>query len=58
MPTIIEGITKRGLKITEISCSKASLDEVFLQVTGKTMREGEGSQEAWVQNLNLGRSTS
>lgn len=57
-PTIVEGVTKRGLKIKGISCPKSSLDEVFLQVTGKTMREGEGSQEVWVQNLNLGRSTT
>jgi ABC-2 type transport system ATP-binding protein len=57
LPIIVEGITKRGLKITEISFTKPSLDEVFLEVTGKTMRdEEEGSGgESWVTNVNLER---
>jgi ABC-2 type transport system ATP-binding protein len=52
LPLIIEGITKRGLKITEISFTKPSLDEVFLEVTGKTMRDEEEGGESWVQNVN------
>ncbi len=57
LPTIIEGVTKRGLKITEISFTKPTLDEVFLEVTGRTMREEEGVQESWIQNVNLERAT-
>lgn len=59
LPTIIDGVTSRGMKITDISFAKPSLDEVFLDVTGRTMREEEGeTQESWIQNVNLGRSTN
>lgn len=57
LPLIIEGVTRRGLKITEISFTKPTLDEVFLEVTGRTMREEEGVQESWIQNVNLGRAS-
>jgi ABC-2 type transport system ATP-binding protein len=57
LPAIIEGVTQRGLKITEISFTKPTLDEVFLEVTGRTMREEEGVQESWIQNVNLGRAS-
>jgi ABC-2 type transport system ATP-binding protein len=59
LPVIIEGITKRGLKITEISFTRPKLDDVFLEVTGRSMREDEGGgEEAWVQNMNLERAAS
>ena len=59
LPIIIDGITKRGLQITEISFTKPTLDEVFLDVTGRKMREEEGeAQESWLQNINLGRATN
>ena len=57
LPAIIEGVTQRGLKITEISFTKPTLDEVFLEVTGRTMREEEGVQESWIQNVNMGRAS-
>ncbi len=59
LPVIIEGVTKRGMRITEISFTRPKLDDVFLEVTGRSMREDEGGgEEAWVQNLNMGRSTN
>lgn len=59
LPVILEGMTKRGLKITEISFTRPKLDDVFLEVTGRTMREEEGGGgETWVQNLNLERAAS
>jgi len=59
LPVIIDGVTNRGLRITEISFTRPKLDDVFLEVTGRTMREDEGGgEEAWVQNLNMGRSTN
>jgi ABC-2 type transport system ATP-binding protein len=59
LPKIVEGVTSRGMKILDISFSKPSLDEVFLEVTGRTMREDEGeSKESWIQNVNLGRSAN
>ena len=57
LPVIIDGVTKRGLKITEISFTRPKLDDVFLDVTGRSMREDEGGgEESWVQNMNLGRT--
>ena len=56
LPVIIDGVTKRGLKITEISFTRPKLDDVFLEVTGRSMREDEGGEESWVQNMNLGRT--
>jgi ABC-2 type transport system ATP-binding protein len=56
LPVIIEGVTKRGLKITEISFTRPKLDDVFLDVTGRSMREDEGGEDSWVQNMNLGRT--
>ncbi|UCH69746.1 MAG: ATP-binding cassette domain-containing protein [Candidatus Bathyarchaeota archaeon] len=41
IPVIIEGIYGRGIKIKALSCSKPSLDQVFLEVTGKEFREEE-----------------
>ena len=59
LPAIVNGVSSRGMKISQISFQKPSLDEVFLEVTGRTMREEEGeSQESWVQNVNIGRSTN
>jgi ABC-2 type transport system ATP-binding protein len=58
LPVIIEGVTRRGLKVTDISSSRPKLDDVFLEVTGRSMRGGEGGGESWVQNMNMGRSTS
>jgi ABC-2 type transport system ATP-binding protein len=59
LPVIIEGVSKRGLKITEISFARPKLDDVFLEVTGRSMREDEGGgEESWVQNMNLGRTTN
>lgn len=58
LPSIVHGVTGRGMKISQIAFVKPSLDEVFLEVTGRTMREEEGAQESWIQNVNMGRSTS
>jgi ABC-2 type transport system ATP-binding protein len=59
LPVIIEGVTKRGLKITEISFTRPKLDDVFLDVTGRSMREDEGGgEDSWVQNMNMGRTTN
>lgn len=46
IPTIIEGIYAKGAKIKTISCSKPSLDQVFLEVTGKELGEEETAQAA------------
>lgn len=41
LPEIIAGIASRGLKIKATSFSKPTLDQVFLEVTGRSMRDSE-----------------
>ncbi|MDG7005404.1 MAG: ATP-binding cassette domain-containing protein [Nitrososphaerota archaeon] len=56
LPAIVEGVTRKGLEIKEISFTKPTLDEVFLEITGKSMRdEDAGESESWVQNVNAER---
>ncbi len=52
LPAIVEGVTKKGLEIKEIAFTKPTLDEVFLEVTGKSMRdEAAGESESYIQNI-------
>ncbi len=41
LPEIITKITSQGLKIKETSFSKPTLDQVFLEVTGRSLRDAE-----------------
>jgi ABC-2 type transport system ATP-binding protein len=54
LPAIVEGITGKGLQIKEISFTKPTLDQVFLEVTGKSMRDEEGgeSDSLWQNVIN------
>jgi len=52
LPAIVEGVTRQGLEIKEISFTKPTLDEVFLDVTGKSMRdEASGESDSLWQNV-------
>ncbi len=52
LPAIVDGIAKKGLEIKEIAFTKPTLDQVFLEITGKSMRdESAGESESWVQNV-------
>jgi len=44
-PTIIDAIRTEGHKVTRLSLTKPTLDEVYLEYTGKSMREEEESKE-------------
>jgi ABC-2 type transport system ATP-binding protein len=46
LPQVVDGLTVLGLKITDISFTKPTLDQVFLQVTGRKLRDGESEIEA------------
>jgi ABC-2 type transport system ATP-binding protein len=54
LPAIVGGITGKGLQIKEISFTKPTLDQVFLEVTGKSMRDEEGgeSDSLWQNVIN------
>jgi ABC-2 type transport system ATP-binding protein len=50
LPEIITSVASKGLKIVETSFSKPSLDQVFLEVTGRSMRdadEGNGNHDGF-----------
>ena len=44
-PLIIEALRKEGIKVTRLSLSKPSLNEVYLEYTGRSMRDQEESVE-------------
>ena len=41
LPEIVEGVALRGLKISDISFTKPTLDQVFLELTGRKIRDTE-----------------
>jgi len=45
-PMILNTLIKEGLTITKLSLTKPTLDEVYLEYTGKALREEEGSKES------------
>jgi ABC-2 type transport system ATP-binding protein len=45
-PTIIDAIRAEGYKVTRLSLTKPTLDEVYLEYTGRSMREEEESRDA------------
>jgi len=45
-PLIIEVLRKKGYVVTKISLTKPTLNEVYLDYTGKSMRDAEESKEA------------
>lgn len=51
LPAIVEGLTQKGVKISTISFTKPTLDQVFLDVTGRSMRDEEApaAPPAWTQ---------
>jgi ABC-2 type transport system ATP-binding protein len=44
-PLIIEALRKKDHVVTKLSLTKPTLDEVYLQYTGKSMRDAEESRE-------------
>jgi len=45
LPNIIESILKMNLKVSKVSLIKPTLDQVYLEYTGRSLRETEGSHE-------------
>jgi ABC-2 type transport system ATP-binding protein len=54
-PLILDALMKQGVTITKLSLSKPTLDEVYLEYTGKTMREEE-SADMFRQRITLRRA--
>ncbi len=55
LPTIIETLTKKGLKINDIALVKPTLDQVFLQVTGNAMRDRAANGDSYGQRVLIER---
>ncbi len=55
LPAIVEAITKKGLKISDITLTKPTLDQVFLQITGSTMRDRGTSEDSYGQRVLIER---
>ena len=48
-PSIIDAVRTRGHKVARLSLTKPTLDEVYLEFTGKSLREEEGSKVAAIR---------
>jgi ABC-2 type transport system ATP-binding protein len=46
-PTIIDAIRAEGYKVTRLSLTKPTLDEVYLEYTGRSIREEEETKEGF-----------
>jgi ABC-2 type transport system ATP-binding protein len=58
-PEIIEAIRTRGYHVSKISVSKPTLDQVYLEYTGKTIREEEANRaEMFSQRVTMRRARS
>ena len=44
LPSILEFLNLKEIVVTSVSLSKASLDQVFLQYTGKSLRDAESDK--------------
>ena len=51
LPTIVEAVTKKGLKISDINLVKPTLNQVFLQITGDTMRDSGTNGDSYGQRV-------
>jgi len=55
LPDIVNFISHHGLSITQLTVQKPSLEEVFLEYTGRTIREAEGGEDARKLAMNVRR---
>ena len=55
LPSVIEFISKNQLSLTRMTVQKPSLDDVFLEYTGKGIRDAEGGGEFRQTMFNMGR---
>ncbi|MEM3666403.1 MAG: ATP-binding cassette domain-containing protein [Candidatus Bathyarchaeia archaeon] len=56
-PLIIESLRKKGYTVTRLSLTEPTLNEVYLEYTGKAIRDAEESKEAFrTQRITLRRA--
>lgn len=49
-PLIIETLQRKGYTITKLFLSKPTLDEVYLEYTGRRIRDSEESMESFIRH--------
>ncbi len=58
-PQIMDLVRSRGLHVTKISLTKPTLDEAYLEFTGRTLREEEGNRmQMFSQRVTMSRARS
>jgi ABC-2 type transport system ATP-binding protein len=56
-PFVIEALRRKGYTVTKLSLTEPTLNEVYLEYTGKSMRDTEESQEAFrTQRMTMRRA--
>lgn len=56
-PLIIEALRKKGYTVTKLSLTEPTLNEVYLEYTGKSLRDAEESREAFAaQRMTMRRA--
>ena len=58
-PAILEALLKNGIRVTRMSITEPTMDEVYMEITGRRMRDEEGSREevfAFRRTLRRARS--
>lgn len=56
-PLIIEALREKGHVVTRLSLTEPTLNEVYLEYTGKSMRDAEESRETFMaQRMTMGRA--
>ena len=55
LPEVVETVTEKGLKISDITLTKPTLDQVFLQITGNTARNGVANEDSYSQRVLIER---
>ena len=56
-PQVLEVLRSRGMKVSKLSITSPTLDEVYLDLTGRTLREEESSEDTVVkQRFTLRRA--
>jgi ABC-2 type transport system ATP-binding protein len=55
IPAIVDAVTKRGQKISGLSLAEPTLDEVFLQITGKAVRDSTANGDSYGQRVLMER---
>jgi ABC-2 type transport system ATP-binding protein len=56
-PFIIEALRKKGYTVTKLSLTEPTLNEVYLEYTGRSLRDAEESREAFAaQRMTMRRA--